>query len=112
VPTTQRGRKIGGALAKSFLEYAPKLGYRGSVFNLVFKSRSSITGVRSFQTTSHHCDYGITLGSLESESFPVLDDLGAVLTVKKSMLMRLSFTNHSSSPIGRVQAYAYNSDSE
>lgn len=40
VPTSQRGRKIGGALAKSFLEYGPKLGYRGSVFNLVFKSQS------------------------------------------------------------------------
>lgn len=38
VPPIQRGKKIGFALAQSYLIYAPKLGYRGSVFNLVFKS--------------------------------------------------------------------------
>jgi len=42
VPTSQRGKKVGGALAKSFLIYAPSLGYRASVFNLVYKSRSSL----------------------------------------------------------------------
>jgi hypothetical protein len=29
---------MGLALGKSYLEYAPKLGYRASVFNLVYKS--------------------------------------------------------------------------
>jgi GNAT superfamily N-acetyltransferase len=43
VPPAQRGKKIGGALAKSFLEYAPRLGYRASVFNLVYKSESRIS---------------------------------------------------------------------
>lgn len=38
VPPIQRGKKIGGALAESFLIYAPRLGYKSSVFNLVFKS--------------------------------------------------------------------------
>jgi len=38
VPPIQRGKKVGGALAESFLVYAPKLGYKSSVFNLVFKS--------------------------------------------------------------------------
>ena len=45
VPPAQRGKKIGSALAKSFLEYGPRLGYRGSVFNLVYKSESMITTV-------------------------------------------------------------------
>ncbi|KGB74442.1 hypothetical protein I307_05402 [Cryptococcus deuterogattii 99/473] len=36
VPTTHRGKKLGIALGKSYLEYAPRLGYRGSVFNLVY----------------------------------------------------------------------------
>lgn len=34
----QRGKKVGGALAESYLHYAPALGYRGSVFNLVYSS--------------------------------------------------------------------------
>ncbi|CAK9781133.1 hypothetical protein CC85DRAFT_282495 [Cutaneotrichosporon oleaginosum] len=38
VPPVQRGKKIGGALAESFLYYAPALGYRSSVFNLVFEN--------------------------------------------------------------------------
>ncbi|KAK6909976.1 hypothetical protein I203_104002 [Kwoniella mangroviensis CBS 8507] len=38
VPPTQRGRKIGLTLGKSYLLYAPELGYRGSVFNLVYKN--------------------------------------------------------------------------
>ncbi|KAG9000844.1 hypothetical protein FRB94_005122 [Tulasnella sp. JGI-2019a] len=33
-----RGRGVGGALARSFLHFAPKLGYKGSVFNLVYAS--------------------------------------------------------------------------
>lgn len=37
----QRGKKVGGALAESFVVYAPKLGYKSSVFNLVFKSEST-----------------------------------------------------------------------
>lgn len=32
----RRGAKIGLALGRSFLHFAPKLGYRGSIFNLVY----------------------------------------------------------------------------
>ncbi|KAJ9093562.1 hypothetical protein QFC19_008289 [Naganishia cerealis] len=38
IPPTFRGLKIGKTLGKSYLIYGPKLGYRGSVFNLVFKN--------------------------------------------------------------------------
>ncbi|GAA5947141.1 hypothetical protein JCM3765_002175 [Sporobolomyces pararoseus] len=38
VPTHHRGLKIGSILGKSYLHYAPLLGYRGSVFNLVYIS--------------------------------------------------------------------------
>jgi RimJ/RimL family protein N-acetyltransferase len=38
VPPSGRGNGSGGGLAKSFLTYAPALGYRASVFNLVFES--------------------------------------------------------------------------
>ncbi|WWC70091.1 uncharacterized protein I206_104038 [Kwoniella pini CBS 10737] len=41
VPPTQRGRKIGLNLGRSFLQYAPELGYRGSVFNLVYKNNAA-----------------------------------------------------------------------
>jgi hypothetical protein len=36
VPPSQRSRKYGTVLARSFLHYAPKLGYEASVFNLVY----------------------------------------------------------------------------
>ncbi|KAF7298062.1 Alternative cyclin Pcl12 [Mycena chlorophos] len=36
VPPVHRGSGYGSALAKSYLHYAPKLGYRASVFNLVY----------------------------------------------------------------------------
>jgi len=36
VPPAMRGRRYGVALAKSYLHYAPKLGYQASVFNLVY----------------------------------------------------------------------------
>ena len=38
VPNKYRGRRIGVGLAKSYVLYAPRLGYRASVFNLVYKS--------------------------------------------------------------------------
>ncbi|WOO81161.1 L-azetidine-2-carboxylic acid acetyltransferase [Vanrija pseudolonga] len=38
VPPSQRGRKVGYGLAESFLVYAPKLGYKSSVFNLVYSN--------------------------------------------------------------------------
>ncbi|GFZ43817.1 hypothetical protein JCM24511_01537 [Saitozyma sp. JCM 24511] len=38
VPPTHRGKKIGYNLGKSYLEYAPRLGYKASVFNLVYKN--------------------------------------------------------------------------
>ncbi|WWC62075.1 uncharacterized protein I303_104665 [Kwoniella dejecticola CBS 10117] len=41
VPPTQRGRKIGLNLGRSYLQYAPELGYRGSVFNLVYKNNGA-----------------------------------------------------------------------
>lgn len=36
VPPTQRGAGFGSQLAKSYVHYAPKLGYHASVFNLVY----------------------------------------------------------------------------
>ncbi|GAA5876171.1 hypothetical protein JCM16303_007044 [Sporobolomyces ruberrimus] len=41
VPTHHRGLRIGSTLGKSYLHYAPLLGYRGSVFNLVYISNSA-----------------------------------------------------------------------
>jgi len=38
VPHSMRGRKVGKALASAYCVYAPLLGYRASVFNLVFKN--------------------------------------------------------------------------
>lgn len=38
VPTSARGRGLGHVLARSFISTAPRLGYRGSVFNLVYSS--------------------------------------------------------------------------
>ncbi|KAG6864499.1 hypothetical protein C0991_009094 [Blastosporella zonata] len=36
VPPTHRGRGYGSLLAKSYVQYAPMLGYQASVFNLVY----------------------------------------------------------------------------
>jgi hypothetical protein len=36
VPSINAGKGYGKALGKSYLHYGPKLGYRGSVFNLVY----------------------------------------------------------------------------
>ncbi|KAH0588788.1 hypothetical protein H2248_004589 [Termitomyces sp. 'cryptogamus'] len=36
VPPAQRSKGYGSILAKSFVKYAPALGYQGSVFNLVY----------------------------------------------------------------------------
>ncbi|GLB37740.1 putative acetyltransferase (GNAT) family protein [Lyophyllum shimeji] len=36
VPPTHRGKKYGHVLANSYVKYAPMLGYRASVFNLVY----------------------------------------------------------------------------
>ncbi|KAJ7496947.1 hypothetical protein FB451DRAFT_1209366 [Mycena latifolia] len=41
VPPQHRGSGYGSALAKSYVHYAPKLGYRGSVFNLVYTNNSA-----------------------------------------------------------------------
>ncbi|WRT66467.1 uncharacterized protein IL334_003426 [Kwoniella shivajii] len=41
VAPTQRGRKIGLNLGRSYLQYAPELGYKGSVFNLVYKNNAA-----------------------------------------------------------------------
>jgi len=38
VPAAARGRGSGGHLAQAFLHYAPKLGYKSSIFNLVFET--------------------------------------------------------------------------
>ncbi|BGP21766.1 hypothetical protein JCM10295v2_000641 [Rhodotorula toruloides] len=38
VPTVHRGLRVGSTLGHSYLHYAPLLGYRGSVFNLVYVS--------------------------------------------------------------------------
>ncbi|EIW70420.1 hypothetical protein TREMEDRAFT_68045 [Tremella mesenterica DSM 1558] len=41
VPEQHRGRGVGAALAKSFCEYAPQLGYKSSVFNLVYANNTA-----------------------------------------------------------------------
>ncbi|KAJ7209735.1 hypothetical protein GGX14DRAFT_551229 [Mycena pura] len=41
VPPVHRGNGYGSALAKSFVHYAPKLGYRASVFNLVYANNEA-----------------------------------------------------------------------
>lgn len=38
VPTHHRGLRVGHTLGRSYLHFAPLLGYRGSVFNLVYVS--------------------------------------------------------------------------
>lgn len=42
VPHATRGKGASHALAKGFIIYAPKLGYRASVFNLVYASESAV----------------------------------------------------------------------
>lgn len=41
VPVSQRAKGVGAALARSFLHYAPRLGYEASVFNLVFVNNTA-----------------------------------------------------------------------
>ncbi|KAK7057547.1 alternative cyclin Pcl12 [Favolaschia claudopus] len=41
VPPIQRAKGYGTALAKSYVHYAPRLGYRGSVFNLVYVNNAA-----------------------------------------------------------------------
>ncbi|GBE81053.1 hypothetical protein BKA93DRAFT_812063 [Sparassis latifolia] len=41
VPPSQRGKGIGSVLARSFLYYAPRLGYEASVFNLVYVNNTA-----------------------------------------------------------------------
>lgn len=38
MPDHHRGLRVGSTLGKSYLHFAPLLGYRGSVFNLVYVS--------------------------------------------------------------------------
>jgi len=41
VPAKARGRGSGRELALAFLHFAPKLGYRSSIFNLVFATNTA-----------------------------------------------------------------------
>ncbi|RXW18672.1 hypothetical protein EST38_g7183 [Candolleomyces aberdarensis] len=41
VPSINQGKGYGKALGESYLHYAPKLGYRGSVFNLVYVNNTA-----------------------------------------------------------------------
>ncbi|KDN45891.1 hypothetical protein K437DRAFT_256412 [Tilletiaria anomala UBC 951] len=41
VPPNSRGRGIGSLAGRSFLHVAPRLGYRGSVFNLVYATNEA-----------------------------------------------------------------------
>ncbi|KAF9529704.1 hypothetical protein CPB83DRAFT_852025 [Crepidotus variabilis] len=41
VPPKLRGQGFGVALAKSYLHYAPKLGYQSSIFNLVYANNTA-----------------------------------------------------------------------
>lgn len=50
VPTIHRGKGYASALAKSFLHYAPALGYKASVFNLVYTNNlASVRYVSAFR---------------------------------------------------------------
>ncbi|KAG8932129.1 hypothetical protein FRC01_000243 [Tulasnella sp. 417] len=44
VPYAARGKGIGHLLGKSFLHFAPKLGYKASIFNLVYSSNLASLG--------------------------------------------------------------------
>jgi len=48
VPANHRGGGYGSILGKSYLHYAPKLGYRASVFNLVYVN--NIASVRIWES--------------------------------------------------------------
>ncbi|GAA5857250.1 hypothetical protein JCM8547_009398 [Rhodosporidiobolus lusitaniae] len=41
VPSHHRGLRVGSTLGRSYLHFAPLLGYRGSVFNLVYVSNEA-----------------------------------------------------------------------
>ncbi|GAA5977341.1 hypothetical protein JCM11641_000069 [Rhodosporidiobolus odoratus] len=41
VPSHHRGLRVGSTLGRSYLYFAPSLGYRGSVFNLVYVSNEA-----------------------------------------------------------------------
>lgn len=53
VPPTHRGSGFGALLAKSYVHYAPLLGYQASVFNLVYVN--NIASVK----------YGLFLGAMQ-----------------------------------------------
>jgi len=48
VPPNHRGGGYGSVLGKSYLHYGPKLGYRASVFNLVYVN--NIASVRIWES--------------------------------------------------------------
>ncbi|KAG1739135.1 uncharacterized protein EDB91DRAFT_1284984 [Suillus paluster] len=48
VPPSQRGSGYGRVLAKSYLHYAPALGYKASVFNLVYNNNAA--SIRLWET--------------------------------------------------------------
>ncbi|KZT23494.1 hypothetical protein NEOLEDRAFT_1069368 [Neolentinus lepideus HHB14362 ss-1] len=47
IPPAQRGKRYGTVLGKSYVHYAPKLGYQASVFNLVYVN--NIASVRIWE---------------------------------------------------------------
>jgi len=49
VPPVQRAKGFGSVLAKSYLHYAPRLGYEASVFNLVYVN--NIASVRMWEAS-------------------------------------------------------------
>ncbi|EKM53410.1 uncharacterized protein PHACADRAFT_259773 [Phanerochaete carnosa HHB-10118-sp] len=48
IPLAQRAKGFGSVLAKSYLHYAPRLGYEASVFNLVYVN--NIASVRMWES--------------------------------------------------------------
>lgn len=58
VPPIQRGNKYASVLARSYLYYAPRLGYEASVFNLVYVNNAA--SVRS--APSHIALHAISPG--------------------------------------------------
>ncbi|KAJ8520476.1 hypothetical protein ONZ45_g2722 [Pleurotus djamor] len=66
VPTKHRGRSYGGALARSYVYYAPKLGYQASVFNLVYVN--NVASVRPDGHGEHYVDAHVFYKSFIEDS--------------------------------------------
>jgi GNAT superfamily N-acetyltransferase len=75
VSANHRGAGYGSLLAKSYVYYAPKLGYQGSVFNLVYVN--NVASIKSVSATL------LWILSADSFSTYLLTGFGKGLTFPK-----------------------------